>query len=74
MHRPQCEILWAKRDENMDVECKDNPARRWCEGANELTGVSWRYLKVRQKEFDALQPSTLLELQAIDEGKTGLFT
>lgn len=52
---------------------KDNAARRWCEGAAALTAVPWRHLKVRQKEFSALQPTTLAELQAIDEGKTGLF-
>lgn len=66
-------LLETKGQEDIDVECKDNAARRWCESASELTGVPWRYLKVRQKDFEALHPTTVAELQAIDEGKTGLF-
>jgi type III restriction enzyme len=66
-------LLETKGQENVDVARKDDAARRWCEDATRLTGMAWRYLKVRQKEFEALHPRTLVELQAIDDAKMGLF-
>jgi len=38
---------------------------RWCENASELTGTTWRYLKIPQKEFQALQPTKLADLKAL---------
>jgi len=57
----------------VDVACKDKAARRWCENATRLTETPWRYIKVLQKEFQALQPKTLADITAIEAGETGLF-
>ena len=54
-------ILETKGQETPEVERKDEAAKRWCEDANELTGVRWRYLKVPQKQFVELQPVTLAD-------------
>jgi type III restriction enzyme len=62
-------LLEAKGQENVDVLRKDIAATRWCENASALTKVSWRFLKVPQKEFEALQPSRLTDLQAFQPTK-----
>jgi hypothetical protein len=49
---------------NLDVLRKDMAAIRWCENASTLTGKQWKYVKVPQKEFEALQPSRLSDLAA----------
>jgi type III restriction enzyme len=41
---------------------KDRAARLWCENATQLTGQTWRYLKVRQAEYKALQADTFADL------------
>jgi type III restriction enzyme len=55
-------IVETKGREDIEVKRKDEAARRWCENATGLTGVSWRYLKVPQKEFEGLHPSSFNEL------------
>jgi len=35
-----------------------------CSSATELTGESWNYLKVPQKEFEGLHPETFEQLIA----------
>jgi len=55
-------VLETKGQETAEVERKDEAARRWCEDATPLTGTRWKYLKVPQKEFERLQPTTLAEL------------
>jgi type III restriction enzyme len=57
-------LLETKGQENLDVLRKDVAAVRWCENATALTGKQWKYLKVPQKEFEALQPSRLSDLKA----------
>ncbi len=57
-------LLEAKGQENVDVLRKDVAAVRWCENASELTDKQWKYVKVPQKEFEALQPSRLADLLA----------
>lgn len=57
-------LLESKGQENVDVLRKDIAATRWCENASQLTGKPWKYLKVPQKEFTALEPSRLSDLMA----------
>jgi type III restriction enzyme len=57
-------LLESKGQENVDVLRKDLAAIRWCENASALTKTPWRYVKVPQKEFEALQPSGLSDLAA----------
>jgi type III restriction enzyme len=57
-------LLETKGQENVDVLRKDLAAARWCENASALAKTPWRYVKVPQKEFEALQPSRLADLQA----------
>jgi type III restriction enzyme len=59
-------LLESKGQENVDVFRKDAAASRWCENATKLTSKTWKYLKIPQKEFEALQPSRLSELIALN--------
>ena len=56
-------LLETKGQESVDVLRKDQAARQWCENATALTKSTWKYLKVPQKEFEALQPSSLGDLR-----------
>lgn len=58
-------LLESKGQENIDVVRKDVAAARWCENATKLTGEDWKYVKVPQKEFGALQPSRLADLAVL---------
>lgn len=58
-------LLESKGQENVDVLRKDVAAIRWCETASTLTKTSWKYIKVPQKEFQALQPVRLSDLVAL---------
>jgi type III restriction enzyme len=58
-------LLESKGQENVDVLRKDVAAVRWCENATGLADKQWRYVKVPQKEFEALQPSRLSDLIAL---------
>jgi type III restriction enzyme len=58
-------LLETKGQENVDVLRKDVAAVRWCENATKLTDSQWKYVKVPQKEFEALQPTRLAELAAL---------
>lgn len=62
-------VLESKGQENLDVARKDAAAARWCESATSLTKNQWRYLKIPQKEFQALQPTKLAELEALQPVK-----
>lgn len=55
-------IIETKGREDIEVAMKDNAAQNWCATATELTGVQWNYLKVLQKEFEALRPVGFEEL------------
>jgi len=57
-------LLESKGQENVDVLRKDVAAIRWCENATQLTGKQWKYIKVPQKDFEALQPARLADLLA----------
>ncbi|MGA9364588.1 MAG: DEAD/DEAH box helicase family protein [Bacteroidota bacterium] len=57
-------IIETKGREDIEVKRKDEAAQRWCENATELTGTSWKYLKVPQKEYEALHPTRFEELSS----------
>lgn len=59
-------IIETKGAETEEVQYKDRAAAQWCESATELTGTPWRYLKVPQKRFKALQPDSLADLEALN--------
>jgi type III restriction enzyme len=55
-------IVETKGLEDVNVINKDRAAQLWCENATNLTGKPWEYLKVRQREFTSLQPSSFTDL------------
>ena len=55
-------LIETKGLEDVNVAYKDRAARMWCENASMLTGVSWTYLKVRQVDYNSLQPSEFADL------------
>ncbi len=55
-------LIETKGAETEEVTFKDRAAALWCENASGLTGVAWRYLKVKQKDFKGLQPDSLEDL------------
>ncbi len=59
-------ILETKGREDLDVLRKDSAAARWCKDATALTNTQWRYLKVPQKRYEALEPRRLADLQALE--------
>ena len=58
-------LLETKGLEDTNVVHKDRAARLWCENATRLTGTAWAYLKVREFEFDRLQPDPVADLEAL---------
>ena len=58
-------LLETKGQETVDVLRKDAAAIRWCENATQLSGKEWRYLKVPQKDYEALRPTRLADLAAL---------
>lgn len=55
-------IIETKGREDIDVQLKDEAAKNWCGHATRLTGASWNYLKVLQKDFEDLHPSDFKEI------------
>ncbi|MBP6003684.1 MAG: DEAD/DEAH box helicase family protein [Pyrinomonadaceae bacterium] len=55
-------VIETKGREDIDVRLKDNAAISWCENATELTDETWQYIKVPQKEFEALHPDGFEEM------------
>ncbi len=58
-------IIETKGREDVEVRLKDNAAINWCNTATQLTGKTWQYIKVPQKEFEQLHPDDLEELVAV---------
>jgi len=58
-------VMETKGLEDINVANKDRAALLWCENATTLTGQPWKYLKVRQSEYAALQPSDMADLQTL---------
>ncbi|MGI8586110.1 MAG: DEAD/DEAH box helicase family protein [Chloroflexia bacterium] len=59
-------LIETKGAETVEVAHKDRAATLWCESATALTGTTWRYLKVSQKEFEKLQPADFADLMALE--------
>jgi type III restriction enzyme len=55
-------LIETKGREDIDVANKDRAASLWCENATRLTGTNWDYIKVRQKEYEQLQPNEFADL------------
>jgi type III restriction enzyme len=55
-------IIETKGREDIDVRLKDQAAMTWCQHASDLTEEVWRYIKVRQGDFETLRPENLEEL------------
>jgi type III restriction enzyme len=55
-------LVETKGREDPDVAHKDRAAALWCGNATELTHKPWVYLKVPQKGFDDLQPTSFSDL------------
>jgi type III restriction enzyme len=49
-------LIETKGLEDINVASKDRAALLWCENATARTGTPWDYVKVRQTEFNSLQP------------------
>ncbi len=58
-------LLETKGQETAEVVRKDRAAILWCENATELTKTNWKYIKIPQKDFAALQPARLRDLSAL---------
>jgi hypothetical protein len=62
---PECNyIIETKGWEDLGVARKDMRAIQWCKDATALSGVAWRYLKVREMLFRGRQWRSLSELGA----------
>jgi len=55
-------LVETKGREDVDVAHKDRAAQIWCENATILTGTTWEYIKVPQKEFEKLEPTAFSDL------------
>jgi type III restriction enzyme len=55
-------LVETKGREDVDVAHKDRAAQIWCENASLLTGTTWEYLKVPQKEFEKLEATQFSDL------------
>jgi type III restriction enzyme len=45
-------IIETKGRVDIDVEAKDERARKWCEDATSVTGKEWEYFRIDQEEFE----------------------
>ena len=55
-------IVETKGREDVEVALKDAAAVNWCDRATELTETEWNYIKVMQKDYEGLRPSSFEEL------------
>ncbi len=63
-------LIETKGLETAEVQYKDRAAKLWCENATLLTGKSWSYIKVPQREYERLNPEKFSDL-AVLEGSAG---
>jgi type III restriction enzyme len=59
--------------EDTNVAHKDRAAKLYCENASLLVGKPWQYLKVRQTEYNQLQPDCLADLVSVAGGESILL-
>lgn len=67
-------IIETKGREDIEVALKDQAAENWCENATQLTDSNWRYLKVKQIDYEKLHPDSFQELLVALDIKNDLFT
>jgi type III restriction enzyme len=65
-------LVETKGREDIDVIHKDRAAAIWCENATLLAGTQWGYLKVKQEEFERLEPEKFGELSAMNKSLSQL--
>jgi type III restriction enzyme len=58
-------LLETKGQETAEVARKDAAATLWCENATKLSTSTWKYMKIPQKDFAALQPTRFSDLVAL---------
>lgn len=58
-------LIETKGYETAEVRFKDTAAEEWCKNATTLTRTKWVYRKVVQKQFEALQPGALADLDGL---------
>ena len=58
-------LIETKGMEDLNVAHKDNAAQLWCDNATRLTGNPWVYVKVRQNDYESLQPSLFADLNVL---------
>ncbi len=58
-------LFETKGQETAEVARKDRAATLWCENATKLSKRAWKYMKIPQKDFEALQPNRLVDLAAL---------
>ncbi|MGH9792988.1 MAG: hypothetical protein ACRD5W_17405 [Candidatus Acidiferrales bacterium] len=58
-------IIETKGQEDVGVLRKDEAAARWAQNATSLGEQTWKYIKIQQKEFEALRPGAFADLQAL---------
>jgi len=58
-------LIETKGMEDVNVANKDRAAALWCENATLLTSTPWAYIKVRQADFNSLQPTEFGDLMAL---------
>jgi type III restriction enzyme len=49
-------LVETKGREDIDVANKDHSAAVWADSATQLTGIQWEYVKILQRDFQALEP------------------
>jgi type III restriction enzyme len=59
-------LVETKSAETLEAVHKDRAAKFWCENATLLTGTTWRYLRVPQKEFAELQSADFADLMVLE--------
>jgi type III restriction enzyme len=66
-------LIETKGREDADVARKDARAEQWCMDVTTLTGARWSYLKVPDKEYKKLKPTSFGELASALQAGGPLF-
>ena len=65
-------LVETKGREDIEVRNKDRAARTWVQAATDLTDSEWRYVKVLQRDFQDLVPTTFAECAHLGTMQLGL--
>lgn len=66
-------LVETKGREDTDVRNKDRAATVWAESATDLTGQQWQYVKVLQRDFNQLQPTTFEDCAYVGVLQSSMF-